>query len=102
MKITASSQVKTDNCGCGGGFPSGNARRVIGMMDVEERRETGSSLMFVGLGIWMMDLMVAFFLPSGIQYGHRAMFMEIIVAMGSVGLIALAVGYKIRGKSSAE
>lgn len=72
------------------------------MMDIEEKRETGASLMFLGLGIWMMDLLVLFFLPSGIKYGHSATFIDIIVAMGVVGLILLIIGYTVRGKSSAE
>ena len=78
---------------------SSESRGWIAMMDVEEKHETGASLMFVGLGIWMMDLLVIFFLPSGIVYGHRATFLGIITTMGVLGLILLIAGYKVRGKS---
>ncbi len=72
------------------------------MMDIEEKRETGASLIFLGLGVWVMDLLVVFFLPSGIEFGHYAAFLSIIIAMGVLGLLLLIVGYKVRGKSSAE
>lgn len=71
-------------------------------MDAEERHETGASLMVLGFGIWLMDLLVVFFLPSGIQYGHRATFLEIIGAMAVVGLTLLIAGYTIRGKTRSE
>jgi NO-binding membrane sensor protein with MHYT domain len=72
------------------------------MMDTEQKRETGTSLMFLGLGVWMMDSLVVFFLPSGIKYGRYATFLSIIVAMGVLGLVLLIVGYKMRGKSGGE
>ena len=74
----------------------------VAMMDVEEKRETGASLMFLGLGIWMMDLLVVFFLPSGIKFGHYATFLGIIIAMGVLGLVLLIIGFKVRGKSGPE
>jgi hypothetical protein len=72
------------------------------MMDLAEKHETGASLMVVGLGLWMMDLLVITFLPSGIVYGHRGTFVGIISAMGALGLVLLLTGYKIRGKSGDE
>jgi NO-binding membrane sensor protein with MHYT domain len=72
------------------------------MMDTEEKQETGATLMFLGFGIWMMDFLVAFFLPSGIAYGHRAAFLGIIAAMGVLGLVVLLTGFKVRGRSSTE
>ncbi|MBZ5663169.1 MAG: hypothetical protein LAO30_01060 [Acidobacteriia bacterium] len=72
---------------------------ILAMMDLEEKHETGASLMVVGLGMWLMDLLVVTFLPSGIVYGHRATFLGIIGAIGVLGLILLIAGYKVRGKS---
>jgi NO-binding membrane sensor protein with MHYT domain len=72
------------------------------MTDIEEKRETGASLMFIGLGVWVMDFLVAFFLPSGIKFGHYAAFLSIIIAMGVLGLVLLIIGYKVRGKSTTE
>ncbi|MGA3092377.1 MAG: hypothetical protein ABSD75_27550 [Terriglobales bacterium] len=71
-------------------------------MDIEEKRETGSSLIVVGFGVWMMDLLAAFFLPSAITHGQRATFLDVIVALGVLGLVLLIVGYTVRGKSRAE
>lgn len=81
---------------------SSESHEHAAMMDIEEKRETGASLIFLGLGIWMMDLLVVFFLPSGIKFGHYAAFLSIIIAMGVLGLVLLIIGYKVRGKSSAE
>lgn len=69
------------------------------MMDIEEKQETGASLMVLGLGIWLMDLLVLFFLPSAVVYGRRTMFLGIIATMGLLGLILLITGVKVRGWS---
>ncbi len=78
------------------------SHRLVAMTDIEEKRETGASLMFIGLGVWVMDLLVVFFLPSGIKFGRYATFLSIIIAMGILGLVLLIIGYKVRGKSSTE
>ncbi len=75
---------------------------MLVMMDAEAKHETGASLMFLGLGIWMMDLLVACFLPSGIVYGRRGMFLGIIITMAVLGLVLLITGYQVRGKSGDE
>ena len=36
-----------------------------------EKRETGTSLMFIGLAFWVVSLLVLFFLPAGIKVGHH-------------------------------
>jgi hypothetical protein len=72
------------------------------MTGIEEKRETGASLMLAGLALWAVDFLVVFFLPSGIKLGRYATFFGIIVAMGVLGLVLLIIGYKTRGKSSAE
>ena len=74
----------------------------LAMMDIEEKQETGASLIVVGLGFWMMDLLVAFFLPSAVVYGRRSAFLGIIATMGVLGLILLIAGWKVRGRSSTE
>ena len=71
------------------------------MVDLEERRETGATLMFIGVGIWIMDFLVVFFLPSATKPGTSQTFLDIIVAMGVLGLVLLIVGYRMRGKSRA-
>jgi hypothetical protein len=74
----------------------------VSMTGIEEKRETGASLMLAGLALWAVDFLVVFFLPSGIKLGRYATFFGIIVAMGVLGLVLLIIGYKTRGKSSAE
>jgi len=68
----------------------------------EERRETGASLMFLGLAVWVADLLVVFFLPAGIKLGRYATFIGIIVALAVLGLVLMLVGYWTRGGSGAE
>ena len=73
----------------------------VSVTGIEEKRETGASLMLAGLAVWAVDFLVVFFLPSGIKLGRYATFLGIIVAMGVLGLVLLIIGYKARGKSSA-
>lgn len=71
------------------------------MADLEEKRETGATLMFIGVGIWAMDFLVLFFLPSASKSGTSRMFVDIIATMAVVGLALLIIGYRMRGKSRA-
>ncbi len=72
------------------------------MADAEEKRETGTSLMFIGLAVWVADLLVVFFLPSAVKLGRHATFIAMIVALGLLGLILVICGYVRRGRESAE
>lgn len=72
------------------------------MADPELKRETGASLMFIGLGVWVMAFFVVFFLPSASRSGAYRTFLDIIIAMVVVGLVLLVVGYRVRGKSRAQ
>jgi len=74
----------------------------VAMTSPEEKRETGATLMLVGLGVWVVDFLVIFFLPSGIKLGRYGTFLGIIIAMGILGLVLLIIGYRARGKSSEE
>ena len=42
---------------------------MLAMTGLEEKRETGASLILVGLAVWVVDFLVVFFLPSGIKLG---------------------------------
>lgn len=72
------------------------------MTNLEEKRETGTSVMLAGLAVWIVDFLVVFFLPSGIKLGRYGTFLGIIITMGVLGLVLLIIGYKARGKSGAE
>lgn len=74
----------------------------VAMTSIEDKRETGASLIFLGLALWVVDFLVLFFLPSGIKLGHQATFFNIILALGVLGLALLIIGCRARGKSSAE
>ena len=60
-----------------------------------EKRETGTSLMFIGLAFWVVSLLVLFFLPAGIKVGHHLTFFFIFFALVGVGAILMVSGYRI-------
>jgi len=35
----------------------------------QSKKETGASLMFIGLAIWVADALVLFFLPASVKIG---------------------------------
>jgi hypothetical protein len=74
----------------------------IAMTAIVDKRETGASLIFLGLAVWVVDLLVVFFLPSAIKLGRQMTFLDIIIGMGALGLALLIIGYKVRGDSSAD
>ncbi|PYX84832.1 MAG: hypothetical protein DMG68_19515 [Acidobacteria bacterium] len=61
-----------------------------------ERRETGTSLMFIGLAVWVVSLLVLFFLPAGIKVGNHLTFFTIFFGLVGVGAILMISGYRIR------
>jgi hypothetical protein len=69
------------------------------MADAEQKRETGASLIFIGLALWVADLLVVFFLPSGMKLGRENTFLAIIATLAVLGLILMIIGYLKRGKA---
>jgi phosphatidylserine synthase len=59
---------------------------------VAEKREAGSSLMFIGLAVLVAALLVVFFLPAAIRSGNHAIFVFIISVLAVTG-----VGFMLRG-----
>jgi hypothetical protein len=59
-------------------------------------------LIFIGFALWVVDFLVVFFLPAGIKLGRQGTFLDIILALGVLGLALLIIGYRARGKSRAE
>jgi uncharacterized BrkB/YihY/UPF0761 family membrane protein len=72
------------------------------MASTEALHETGGSLMFVGLALWVVDLLVIFFLPAAAKVGRHPEFLGAIVSLALIGLIAMAVGYRARQNSNEE
>jgi len=67
------------------------------MANVEVRRETGASLMFIGLAIWVVDLLVLFFLPAAMKLGRQGTFTGILTTLFVLGLCLIVFGYIQRG-----
>ena len=66
------------------------------MVDAEEKREKGMSLMFIGLAVWVGALLVLFFLPSGVRLGHQGTFVVILVTLGALGAVLIGSGWMMR------
>ncbi len=64
----------------------------------QAKKETGTSLMFIGLAIWVADALVLFFLPASVKLGTRLPWMSAITVLGVMGLSLLVAGYVMRGK----
>jgi uncharacterized membrane protein len=69
------------------------------MADAAEKRELGVSLMFIGLALWVADLLVVFFLPAAAKIGWHATFVSIIAVLAVLGLGLMMGGYAVRGKT---
>jgi hypothetical protein len=64
----------------------------------QSRKETGTSLMFIGLAIWVADALVAFFLPAAARLGSQGTFLTVILVLAAMGLAWMGTGYVMRGK----
>jgi len=67
-----------------------------GMVDAEEKRETGGSLMFIGLAIWVAALLVVFFLPAAVRIGYQGSFTKILAVLGVLGAALMSFGWWMR------
>jgi hypothetical protein len=65
----------------------------------QSKKETGASLMFIGLAIWVADALVLFFLPASVKIGGRATWLTTITALALMGLTLMIVGHVMRGKT---
>ncbi len=66
------------------------------MVDAEEKREKGASLMFAGLAVWVGGLLVLFYLPAAFRYGHQGTFALILAVLGALGAVLMASGWSMR------
>jgi phosphatidylserine synthase len=69
-------------------------------MDAEEKSEKGTSLMFIGLAVWVGGLLVLFYLPAGIRLGQKGAFVAILAALGILGAGLMAKGWMLRRGTS--
>jgi hypothetical protein len=56
------------------------------------RKETGTSLMLIGLAIWVADALAAFFLPAAARLGSQGTFLTVIRAPAAMGLALMGTG----------
>jgi uncharacterized membrane protein YqjE len=70
--------------------------KEAGMVDAEEKRETGGSLMFAGLAVWVTGLLVVFFLPAAVRIGYQGNFAKILAVLGVLGAALMAGGWWMR------
>jgi len=68
----------------------------------EEKRELGGSLMFIGLALWVADLLVVFYLPAMMKVGRHAPFVGIVAVLAVAGLTFMITGYALRRKTEAS
>jgi len=66
------------------------------MVNAEDKRETGGSLMFAGLAVWVAGLLVLFFLPAAVRIGSQGKFTAILAGLGVVGAILMTRGWCMR------
>ncbi len=68
------------------------------MAETADGQETGSSLMFIGLALWVAALLVVFFLPAALKAGRHGLFVFIIsiLVVGGVGFMLR--GFQLRGR----
>jgi hypothetical protein len=64
----------------------------------QAKKETGASLMFIGLAVWVADALVAFFFPSAVRIGGQGVFLTIILVLAGMGLALMLSGYVMRGE----
>ena len=64
----------------------------------QSKKENGTSLMFIGLALWVADALVVFFLTASVRLGSQRMFVTFILALAAVGLALMAGGYLMSGK----
>jgi hypothetical protein len=64
--------------------------------ETRDRRETGTSLMFIGMALWICDLLVIFFLPAAVRLGNYTSFLAVVAALALFGLALIVKGYEMR------
>jgi hypothetical protein len=69
------------------------------VVDREERRETGTSLMLIGFICLAFAFLVMFFNPAAIRLGKLTM-VEVAIGLVIVGFVLEIIGYRIRVKAS--
>jgi hypothetical protein len=75
---------------------------VTAVTNPEAKRELGTGLMFIALGVWMAAALVLFFFPAALELGHYMGFLGVIVGLAVLGVVLMISGYLMRGQSEEE
>ena len=68
------------------------------MSELADKTETGSTLMIIGLALWVTALLVVFFLPAAIKVGHHGTFAWLLSILVLAGIALMARGLRLRGR----
>ena len=68
------------------------------MAETPDRQETGSSLMFIGVALWVAALLVVFFLPAALKAGRHGFFVFTISILAVAGMGFMLRGFQLRGR----
>jgi uncharacterized membrane protein len=68
------------------------------MAAMADKHESGSSLLFIGLALWVAALLVVFFLPAAFKAGRHEIFVSIISVLAAGGLLLIVRGFHLRGR----
>jgi hypothetical protein len=66
------------------------------LVNSEQRRETGLSLIVIGFMFWCFDGLIFFFMPAGIKHGYQKEFVWITLAMFVAGIALIGCGAWLR------
>jgi NADH:ubiquinone oxidoreductase subunit 3 (subunit A) len=66
------------------------------------KAESAMAWMFIGLALFVVDLLVIFFLPAAIKLGTQRIFAAIILVLAVMSVGLMATGYSRRKNSSEE
>jgi uncharacterized membrane protein len=72
------------------------------MADPESKRESGAALMFIGLALWVADLLVLFFFRAANTPRQQAGFQMLIAILFLLGVWLMLRGNRLRRESSRE
>jgi hypothetical protein len=72
------------------------------MADPESKRETGAGLMFIGLALWVADLLVVFYFRAANTPRQQAGFQMLIAVLFLLGVWAMLRGNRLRRESDKD
>jgi hypothetical protein len=66
------------------------------LVDTEQRRENGTSMIVIGFMMWCFAALIFFFMPAGVRLGQQRAFGILIGSVMVAGLVVAAIGLRLR------